>query len=354
MKVLLLAPYPLRTTPSQRFRFEQYLSLLAEEGISIDVRPFLTPPAIRILHRPGHIAAKIAAVLGGSLRRLRDLLSAARYDLVFIHREAFPLGHPWIERILDVIGRPYVFDFDDAIYLSRTSEANRLWTRLKCAGKTAEIVRRARLVIAGNTHLARWAGEINPNVVLISTTIDTDSYRPRESSREGPLCIGWSGSVTTVPYLRTIEGVLRDVQRQYGVRLRVIGDAGCRLEGAEVEALPWCEKTEVADLQEIDIGVMPVVDEEWALGKAGLKGMQYMALGIPTIMSPVGSGAEVAEGGAAVLAATPQDWHDSLVRLIRDESERRALGEAGRRRVVERYSVRANLPRYREALLSCL
>lgn len=353
MKVLLLAPYPLRSTPSQRFRFEQYLSLLAAEGISIDVRPFLAPPAIRILHRPGHVAAKVAAVLRGSLRRLHDLVSVARYDLVFVHREAFPIGHPWIERILSAIGRPYVFDFDDAIYLNRTSDANRLWGRLKCAGKTVEIVRRARLVIAGNAHLASWTRGINPNVVRISTTIDTDSYRPRVSRREGPLCIGWSGSVTTVPYLRTIEGVLRDVQRRHGVRLRVIGDATYRLEGAEIEALPWREETEVTDLQEIDIGVMPVIDEEWALGKAGLKGMQYMALGIPTVMSPFGSGAELAEGGAAVLATSHQEWRDSLVRLIENEGERHALAEAGRRRVVERYSVQANLPRYREALLSC-
>lgn len=354
MRVLLLAPYPLRTTPSQRFRFEQYLERLAADGIAIDVHPLLPPQALSILHKPGHVAAKVGAVFRGALRRVRDLLDAARYDLVFVHREAFPLGYPWVERLLAALGRPYVYDFDDAIYLSRTSEANRFWSRLKFAEKTADIARRARLVIAGNRYLAEWARQLNPRVELIWTTIDTDAYQPRTARPPGPLCIGWSGSVTTVPYFRTIEQVLARLQREHGVRLRVIGDAGYRLAGAEVEALPWREETEVTDLREIDIGVMPVVDEEWALGKAGLKGMQYMALAIPTVMSPVGSGAELAAGGAARLATTPEEWHETLAELIADEAERRRLAEAGRSRIVERYSVSANLPRYREALRSCL
>jgi len=351
-KVLLLAPYPLRSTPSQRFRFEQYLAPLAADGFDIDVRSFLDPPAMKIFHKRGHLAGKMAAVIGGALRRLRDLVGAKRYDVVFVHREAFPLGYPILERLLAALGRPYVFDFDDAIFLTHTTSANRFIAPFKFARKTAEIVRHARLVIAGNTYLADWARRHQEQVTIIPTTIDTDLYRQRTTKTNGRLCVGWSGSVTTIAYFRTIEGVLRDLQREFGVRLRVIGDASYRLAGAEVESLPWREETEVDDISEIDIGVMPVPDEEWARGKCGLKGLQYMALGIPTVMSTVGVGPELASGGAAVLAGDERGWRDSIASLIRDVEARRAYAEAGRTRVVERYSVRANLHRYREVLES--
>jgi glycosyltransferase involved in cell wall biosynthesis len=263
-KVLLLAPYPLRSTPSQRFRFEQYLAPLAADGFDIDVRSFLAPETMRIFHKSGHLTAKVAAVLAGAARRLRDIVLAKRYDVVFVHREAFPLGYPILERLLAALGRPYLFDFDDAIFLTHTTSANRFIAPFKFARKTAEIVRHAGLVIAGNNYLADWARQHQSRVTIIPTTIDTDLYRPRTSHANGRLCVGWSGSVTTIAYLRTIEDVLRDLQREFNVRLRVIGDASYRLAGAEVESLPWREQTEVADIGEIDIGVMPVPDEEWA------------------------------------------------------------------------------------------
>lgn len=355
LSVLVLAPYSPGTAPSQRFRFEQYVERLAGQGIDMDIRALLDADTAAILYEPGHTAAKSAFVARAAVSRLRDIVAARRHDVVFVSRETYPLGYPFVERALSAIGVPYVFDFDDSIFLPNASSANRFATRLKYAGKTRKSVELAALVIAGNDYLAEWARPINPNVRVIPTTIDTDAYRaPERRPRGGPLTIGWTGSRTTVGYLEELAPLLAELQREHGVRLRVIGDPEFTIEGADVEALPWREQTELEDLEPIDIGLMPLTDDRWSRGKCGLKALQYMALGIPTVMSPVAVNRTIAEDGAALLASSPTEWREALTRLIQDPEMRVGLGDRGRRRVEQRYSTGVNLPLYVDALRSAV
>lgn len=352
LRVLVLAPYPMGTAPNQRFRFEQYMGVLAQDGIRLDVSSFLDARMASVVHQPRRYAAKVAAVLGGFEHRARDLRAAGRFDLVLISREAAPLGYPWCERILRRLGTPYVLDFDDAIYLPSASPANRAIASLKFAAKTSIVARDAALVIAGNDHLAAWAGHYTDRVIVIPSTIDTAYHVPRtaRAHRAGAVCIGWTGSVSTLPYLDALAPVLRDLQREHGVRLRVIGDKHYRIDGGVVEALPWRRASEIADLHEIDIGLMPMPDDEWTRGKCGLKALQYMALGIPAVMSPVGANLRIAEGGGAMLARTPAQWRSVLGRLIHDPALCVALGTRGREHVERNYSVNACARRWTQAL----
>jgi glycosyltransferase involved in cell wall biosynthesis len=180
--------------------------------------------------------------------------------------------------------------------------------------------------------------------------VDTQRYQIRERPVPERLCIGWSGSPTTIVHLRLLEHVLRALQHERGIRIRVIGDASYRLEGAEVESLAWRAESEVRDLSAIDIGVMPMPDDDWSRGKCGLKALQYMALGIPAVLSPVGVNREIAEGGAAMLASTKDEWLGALRALIDDEGLRARMRAAGRARVEERYSVAAVGPMWERAL----
>jgi glycosyltransferase involved in cell wall biosynthesis len=352
--VLVLAPYPEACVPSQRFRFEQYLDRLRDEGIRLHVSSFLTSAIMPSLHRPGRRPAKVGAVMRGAGRRARDLASARRYDAVLVHREAMPLGPPWVERMLGRLGVPYVFDLDDAIYLTNWSQANRRVSALKFPAKTAVIARQASLVVAGNADLAAWARGHAARVEVIPTTIDTSLYvpRPQPSGQRGPVCIGWSGSVTTSGYLDALAPILCELQREYGVRLRVIGDESYRTPGADIEAIPWRQASELDDLRAIDIGVMPLPDDEWARGKCGLKALQYMALGIPTVMSPVGVNRRIAQDDAARLAGTPAEWKRTLTELINDAGMRVSLGLRGRDRVQRDYSTDAVAPLWAQALRS--
>ncbi len=350
-RVLLLATYPLHSVPGQRFRFEQYLEPLHREGFDIDVRPVLDARTLAVLQRAGAWRPKTEALARATLGRVRDLVRARRYSFAFVSREAFPAGPALVERALGTLGVPYIFDLDDAIYLPNVSEVNRVMGRFKFAGKTSSIARDATLVLAGNRHLAAWAQRHNDEVMIVPTTIDTEHYvRPERPDTARPLCIGWSGSTTTLHYLDVLAPVLRDLQRELGVRLRVIGSDDYRIAGAQVESLPWREASEIQDLAEIDIGLMPLPDNEWARGKCGLKALQYMALGIPTVMSPVGVNVEIARGGAALLAASLPQWREALTRLLGDPAERGRLARAGRERVERSYSVDAVRPLYSQAM----
>ncbi|HRP00683.1 MAG TPA: glycosyltransferase, partial [Flavobacteriales bacterium] len=190
----------------------------------------------------------------------------------------------------------------------------------------------------------------NPNVTIVPTTIDTDEYRPASRGGEGPVCIGWSGSITTIQHFQYAIPALQRLKARFGDRItiRVVGDGSYRLPELGIEGLPWRrDTTELADLGAMDIGIMPLPDDEWAKGKCGLKGLQYMGLGLPTIMSPVAVNSEIITDGVdGFLATTTDEWVEKLTRLVEDADLRRRMGEAARRTVEQRYSVNAWKDRY--------
>src|SRR5437660_3327578 len=198
MRVLVLAPYPLRRAPSQRFRWEQYVEPLRERGIFLEPSSFLDDAAMDVVHQGGVWREKAGATTRGGLRRLRDAIKARDYDLVLVHRESFPFGPAWFESLLARRRLPYIFDFDDAMYMPATLAGNHALAWLKASGKTRGVVRRASLVLAGNDHLADWARRQNERVRVVPTTIDTDLYCPVSRPTPERVCIGWSGSLSTI------------------------------------------------------------------------------------------------------------------------------------------------------------
>ncbi len=352
MNLVVLCPYPAGKAPSQRLKYEQYFESWSAAGWSVDVRPFWDEAAWEALYRPGLSLRKIAGFLRGLLRRRADRRAASRADLVYLHLEAVPLGPPWIERSLARAGIPIVYDIDDLIHLPHSSGANPFMRRLRPTGKVSELVRLARVVVVCTEYLAEYARRWNPRVHNISSTIDTDAYVPREtgSATQG-VVVGWSGSHSTSPYLHLLDDVLRELHASDGIRLTVIGDPGFSLSGVPVDARAWALEREVADLAEIDIGVYPLPDAEWVLGKSGLKALQYMGMGIPTVAERIGTNPTIIRDGEnGLLASTPEEWRDAIRLLVRDPALRHRLGQAGRRTVEERYSVNANAPRYLEVL----
>ena len=354
LRVLVFAQYPPDTAPGQRFRFEQYIGPLAQLGIELEPRTILDEQTLATLYERGNIWSKVRFGALGLVERIRDVVAARHYDLAFVYRAVYPVGPSVFELALRQLGVPYVLDFDDAIYIPHTSQANWFVKPLKYTGKTASSAAAASLVTTGNAHLATWARRHNPNVRVLPTTIDTTSYAyaPVNPSKEGPLTIGWTGSATTTPHLVTIGNALAQLQREEGIRIRVVGDRSFRIPGAEVDATDWRADSEVADLREFDIGIMPLPEDEWSRGKCGLKALQCMALGIPTVMSPVGVNTDIARGGAAVLASSHEGWVNALRDLLHDPAERARLAVAGRERVVASYSVDGNVDVWADALRS--
>src|SRR5205807_612503 len=116
---------------------------------------------------------------------------------------------------------------------------------------------------------------------------------------------------------------------------------------------PWRAETETDDLRPIDIGVMPLPDDAWSKGKCGLKALQFMALGIPTVCSPVGVNTEIIQDGEnGFIADSEEEWVEKLGRLLRSAQLRERLGLAGRATVERSYSAIAQAPRVYEVLES--
>jgi glycosyltransferase involved in cell wall biosynthesis len=237
-----------------------------------------------------------------------------------------------------------------------TSPGNKKWEWLKNPNKTRESIAQVHAVIAGNTYLADYARQFNPTVTIIPTTIDTDFHKPMPALRgKGPVVIGWSGSISTIKHFEHALPVLTALKEKYGerIRIRVIGDAAYRHAALGVEARAWSAATEVEDLNGFDIGIMSLPDDEWAKGKCGLKGLSYMACGVPTVMSPVGVNSSIiAHGENGFLASTTDEWIARLSELIEEPALREKLGRAGRETVLQRYSVAANSAAYLKILNS--
>lgn len=349
VRLLALVPYPLDTTPSQRFRLEQWTPHLARLGIEVDLVPFATPALYSSLYRPAE-RFRVAMLLAPCmLRRIRHVLRARRYDVVVVHRTAALLGPALFERWLARAPRSLIFDFDDAIFLLHTSANNRRLGWLKFPEKTDTICRLSRHVVVGNEYLADYARQYNPHVTIVPTSIDIESYVLREYRPAERVVIGWSGSATSQSHLEAFAPVLRQAVVDAPVELRVFSDRPPQLNGVPHTWTRWSPdvQAEVAELCRFDIGIMPMPDDPWARGKCGLKALQYMAVGAAVLSSAVGMNRDlIRHGDNGMLAATTDGWVSCLRQLITDPQLRERLGREGRRTVERGFSARQCAERF--------
>ncbi len=353
-RILFVAMHRPDRSPSQRFRFEQYLTYIKDHGYDHEFSYLISADDDKIFYKPGNLPGKLSIFLRSTFRRLREAMRASTYDIIFIQREAYMLGTAFFESAFARSRAKVIFDYDDSIWVNQVSAGNKMLGFLKNADKTRDIIRVSDMVFAGNQYLADFAAQYNPVVRIVPTTIDTDEYQrlPRPANQpEDQVCIGWSGSFTTIEHFETALPALRIIKQRYGARVTfsVVGDGSYRNDELGIVGLPWRKDTEVADLSAMDIGIMPLPDTEWAKGKCGLKGLQYMAVETPTIMSPVGVNTEIIQHGKnGLLASTTDEWVAALSQLIDDKAARRQMGRAGRHTVVEQYSVLSERRHYLE------
>lgn len=352
-KILFIAPYPFDEAPSQRFRFEQYLSDLKTHGFEPEVHAFLSRKAWKTLYQPGKLFSKFVAMKLSFFRRFILLFKLRRYDYIFIHREASMIGPPIFEWLIaKVLRKKYIYDFDDAIWLPNYSEANASFHKLKMYKKVERIIRWADQVVAGNDFLATYAKKFNQKVCVIPTTIDMEHLKGfRGNPDTKNLVIGWTGSHTTAQYLHEILPVLDAVYLKQPFTFRVISNQDPKLDRDYVEFVPWNRKTEAADLQVMHIGLMPLNDSEWARGKCGFKALQYLSLEIPSIVSPVGVNTKIIEDGKnGFLCHENDQWIEKIGLLLNNKELRLEMGKNGKEFVQKHFSKEANLQHYLELL----
>lgn len=350
IRVLALSPIP-EEGAGCRFRIAQFIPYLRSVGIDVTLRSLFTADFFNLVYRRGQYVRKASGFATLALKHLASLRDLSRFDVVFLYREMLPIGPAIVERLLALRGRPpIIFDFDDAIFLPSVSEANRPIAALKQPRKVATIIRHSDRVIAGNEYLASYARRFNDAVTVIPTVVDTTKFVPRAVSNNGSTrpepVVGWIGSPTTASYLRGLVPILQHVHRTQPFRLRVSG-AGEPIDAPDlsVEQPAWSLLGEIALFNTCDIGVYPLADDDWARGKCGFKAIEFMACGVPVVAAAVGVNREIiVDGVNGFLASTDAEWIDKLGRLLSDPALRRRLGDAGRRTIEDRYSLRVHSP----------
>ncbi len=345
MKILFIVPYPTDKAPSQRFRFEQYYELLNEKGIEFDIKPFLSNEIWDILYLPGRFLKKAFGILGGLFKRFFLLFKLKQYDYIFIHREATPIGPSFFEYFASRwLKKKIIYDFDDAIWIPNFSEANSFFSFLKGYGNVHKICSYAYKISCGNEYLCDYAKQFNSNVVYNPTTIDTNNYHNRVKDQNGKeFVIGWTGSHSTIRYIGEIVPVIAKLEKKYKFTFRVISDFKPEFELESLEYVKWKKESEINDLLGFNIGIMPLVNDKWANGKCGFKALQYMSLGIPALVSPVGVNSRIVDHGLnGFICDTSQEWETAIETLLKNRETLGEMSKQTRKKIIDHYSVKSN------------
>ena len=344
VKVLILATAPEKINPSQRFRFEHFLNASNKYGLEFTLAPFFSDKTWKILHKEKHYLQKTIGILSGFVRRTKMLGSIRKFDMVYIHREASPIGPPIFEWIINkVLRKPIVYDFDDAIWINTASQANPFIAVLKFGSKVSFICKIAKSVSVGNEYLAAFAMRYSKDVRVIPTLVDTEKHHNQlKNQSSSPITIGWTGTYTNFHNLTIVEPVLRHLQKNFQIRIKLIADKNPNLKNIEYDFQKWNYSSEIEDLLDIHIGLMPLIDSEFERGKCAFKAIQYMSLGIPAVISPVGANIKlIKDGENGYLVSSETEWLSKLENLINDPILRTKMGEKARKTIIDQYSVKA-------------
>lgn len=308
----------------------QYIEPLRQFGIDVrEHRPLVDKYAA-----PPFPAARPLWRLGKAASCLPLLVGVRGSDVVWLGKFMI-FGRYTFERFLP---SNTVLDVDDAIWL------------LGKPGHSERIVARCRGVIAGNRFIAEHYRGLTEKVWLVPTSVDTDRWRPQPRPDRTGWTVGWIGTSSNLGYLKWIEEPLAEFLALHeDARLLVICDREppfSRIPRSRWTFELWSDATEQEAVQKIDVGLMPLPDVGYAWGKCGAKMLQYMALGIPVLVSPVGSGGEIlAEGEVGLAARNPEEWFAGLERLYDDRPFAARCGQTARAVAERAYSLRTNAPR---------
>ena len=306
---------------ASRYRVLQYLPYLKEHGVQATVLPFQK----------------------GFFKKLKLFKSVNEYDILFIQRKRFPVL--WLKYIRKN-ARRIVYDFDDSVMYRNSKAANpESNTRVKMF---KNMVNASDYVIAGNEYLQKNTTPFTHNVTIIPSPIDMSLYPLKKySEKNDNITLGWIGATGSIHYLEKMKPVFEALGKKYeDLRLKIICNVFFDCDNITVEKKLWSEQEEVADIQNLDIGLMPLMDDPWSHGKCGLKILQCLATGVPVVCSPAGVNKEIVKNGVhGFWANTREEWIEKLEILINDPVRRERMGMEGRKRVIEHYSLEANAPR---------
>lgn len=350
MRVLALTPSQKGHSPGQRGSIELWDKPLESAGIKVEYAPFESEKLKQILYTKGNTLSKVSETLKSYVKRIGLLNKIDEFDAVFIYREAALLGPAFIEKLV-ARKKPIIYQLDDPLYLPYKSHSNGYLSYLKFFGKIKEIIKISKSVIANSTHIREYCLQYNKNVWQVPSVVDTDQfiYKPFDKNLKR-VCIGWSGSQSTLKNVKLVENPLQILTEKNICDIFFIGGTEFNLSNVNYTARNWQAETEVEDLRNLHIGLVPLPEHPWNKHKFIMKTAQYMALGIVPVGTPMASNLEVIRHGEnGFLAGTDNEWIEYLTILSEDN---RLLNEMSAKcafEAQEKYSLQANMPKVIEA-----
>lgn len=339
--VLILSRYGEKGA-SSRLRLMQYIGALRQCGFRICVSPLFEDSYLDNLYGSGRRSMK--QVGKAYWTRVKKIIGAGQYDIVWIEKELFPFMPGLFERLAKRLDASIVVDFDDAIFHNYDLHKSAI-VRGLLANKLKPLLRHAAAVTAGNQYLADYLSNHGATrVVRVPTVVDVSRYEPMPPPPDPPLRIGWIGSPSTASYLDKVDAPLTRIAAAVPIKLVTIGAPALESSAYEIEQHTWSEDSEAKLLSSVHVGIMPLTDSSWERGKCGYKLIQYMATGRPVVASPVGVNCEIVSGDVGFLASSEDDWFTSLLALASDPELRKGMGIQARRHVRERYSLQVTGP----------
>ena len=334
-----------RLAASSRLRVLQFVPRLRALGWHVDTHALHDDDYIRNRYAGRWMPIARSLPLR-YLDRLRVVLEAGDYDLLWIGSEALPWLPAWCEKALfKIVGKPVVIDFDDAVWV-RYRECGIAPLRWALGRKVARLMAASDAVVAGSPEIAGYARESGARrVVAIPTVVDTRRYSAGARDPGGEPVVCWIGTPSTAQMLDVAAQGFTEAAKKRRFRLRSIGARAPDWSGVATETLPWSEETEARDVGAATVGIMPLWDGPFQRGKCGCKLIQYMAAGLPVIASPVGVNRTIVrDGWNGYLAGTSAEWESALLRILDDPDRAREMGRHGRALVEREYSLDSAAP----------
>ena len=340
-KIALLTKYD-SLAASARQRFYQYQPFLEDEGFELVKQPLFNNKYLKNYYTTN--TRDIFQIAKCYLNRLQYLLSNPDVDLIWLHCELFPFFPSLFEKIVKIPRKPIIYDFDDAIF--HNYDLNPKWYINKLLGlKLHTSISAAKIAFCGNEYLANYARPLCSKVMIIPTVVNSDLLRPKIENKiyKKKLKVGWIGTPSTYKqYLHEKLPLLKDLAELKNFKISIMGSVvPISKSNKTIEFVEWSESSESSFIQALDIGIMPLDNLPWSIGKSGYKIIQYMSCGIPVVASPIGVNNDLIENGInGFLASTNEDWSASIINLINDKNLRQQMGLLGREKIEKKYSLK--------------
>jgi glycosyltransferase involved in cell wall biosynthesis len=348
--IIIICPFPQNVAAGQRLKYEQYLEHWRGNGYKITISSFMSKSMWKVVYLEGRYLTKVIGTVVGYVYRAYDLFRIPKYDIVYVFQWVTPLGSTFFERITRFLSKKLIYDIEDNTTTAVCGGVNSIISPLKNPNKNKFLMKVADYVITSSPTLNEHCLNVNnkKKCKYISSSVNSDKFFPVNLyNNEEKITIGWTGTFSSKEYLDSLRGVLKKLRARCDFKLLIISNFEYEFPEMDFDVIQWSAESEVNDMQKIDIGIYPLSNDQWVYGKSGLKAIQYMAFGLPTVATNIGTTPEIIEHMKnGWLVNNDEEWVEALEILIKSPKLRKALGQNARKTIIKKYSTNSIKVKY--------